>query len=92
MTQQRCAPGFDTVPDCYRDGRLHAGMPHQAIVPKRLFKLIQLGDDIGQSGFEACHYRLQPDHQARVDDVLAGRSEMHGTRDALTEQIRAIAG
>ncbi len=74
---QRRPPRSYAIRHFDRDRRLHARHPGQRPAPEALIERSEPYDGLGQQQAEMLDDGFQPKHQAGVDDILAGRAEMH---------------
>jgi hypothetical protein len=77
MPLKRCTPSGDPVRPGDRQGALHPGPRHGRLGAILLRHGLQLSIDRIDPLRQECQGGLQTQHQAGVEHVLAGRSEMH---------------
>ena len=68
-----------------------ASRPSAPLAPKRALMRDEAPDQRRRAAVEALDDRLQAEHQRRVDDILAGGTEMHFCADAARRPPRATA-
>jgi hypothetical protein len=76
VVEQRLDPAAHAIGNGDRNGRLHARAAGERTLPPLPAALIERRNDRPQPAGEEFGDRLQPQHQAGIDDILAGGAEM----------------